>query len=268
LKADNIQHTVKRSYKKITEFLAGLTALLVNLLICLGIVIKMVNNLKARQCIIKRVMKYNDYLGEDGETQETLKDLQKEFDTKDEIKAPNRDKEGGQITIDRDGHDEDDAALIKQNRDNLRKKYSVGACDFIAMLVCCRKKTKKEIFLKAEKKLFYNIDILTYMKKMQELEIIKYMLLDEESLKLVNFISKPGVSYVDRSGDKANPFFYNGEDFKVEPDYKKELRDIKLIYKKLKNNTNQSEGVKKIMNLFESQVNEIITPNNDIIETD
>ena len=97
---------------------------------------------------------------------------------------------------------------------------------------------------------------------MQELEILKYMLLDENTLKIMNFISKPGVSYIDRGWsnkiNKCNPFFYDETKLQVEPNYNSELTDIKSIYLEMKDKKSLSEGEKKIIDLFENQVNDIM----------
>jgi len=67
--------------------------------------------------------------------------------------------------------------------------------------MCCEKNQKgspdynKNLLLKkSKKKLYYYIDIVTYFKKMQELDILKYILLDSDQLKLLNFVSKPIIS--------------------------------------------------------------------------
>ena len=80
----------------------------------------------------------------------------------------------------------------------------ITSWEFFEMIICCRNKVKKDLYLKAEKKIFYNIDIFTYIKRMQEIEIMKYMLLDEKSLKIMNFISKPGVAYIDKGWGLKN----------------------------------------------------------------
>lgn len=49
------------------------------------------------------------------------------------------------------------------------------------------------IIEQAEKKIHYYLDIYTYIKKMQEIDIIKYSLYDEDQLTLFKFLSKPPV---------------------------------------------------------------------------
>jgi len=294
IRPSNLERTVKRCYKKITELLAGIMAIFMNSLLFLGIFIRMLNNLKARQSIIKRVMKYNDALNDSEETRAILKDLQKDFGhdpkhfdydndlNREKIikKKPTKtDEEVQKDTIKyRPNNNTDDlddpkqGLLIKDESTENKKpkipdktKYTMSLWEFFENIICKNKnKEKKEIYSKAEKKIFYNIDILTYMKKMQELEILKFMLLDDNSLKIMNFISKPGVSYIDRGSKdiylqtkSSNPFHYDETKLQVEPDYNKELNAIKSVYSEIKNKPNQSECEKKIVDLFEYQVNEI-----------
>ncbi len=264
LRASNIQHTVKRSFKKVTDFLAGLMALLFNCLIGVGVFVHVVNNFKARQSIIKRVMKYNDDLGMHPETQKTLKEIKDEYiDKQNTQEKSNSNKEVTALTVDPSNANDETEHLNKDNaaptaHSKPPNKHTVNFCDFLSIIFCCQGKNKKDIYTKAEKKIFYNIDILTYIKKMQELEIIKYMLLGENTLKLVNFISKPGISYIDR-GEENNPFFYNGQEFDVTPNYNKDLKEIKAVYKDIKANKEMTEAEKKIIKLFENQVSEIVT---------
>jgi hypothetical protein len=61
---------------------------------------------------------------------------------------------------------------------------------------CVSKKLdlKNKLYEKGSKKLEYYFDIFTYLKKMQEIDLIKYLLLDKNQIQLFNFISKPSVS--------------------------------------------------------------------------
>ena len=51
-----------------------------------------------------------------------------------------------------------------------------------------------EMWDEIQKKFNYYLDVITYMNKMQELDIIKYLLLDEDGIKLLNFL-KIGYQY-------------------------------------------------------------------------
>ena len=50
-----------------------------------------------------------------------------------------------------------------------------------------KQKQKNSIIAKAQNKIHYYLDIYTYIKKMQEVDVIKYCMFDEDQLTLVNF---------------------------------------------------------------------------------
>ena len=56
-----------------------------------------------------------------------------------------------------------------------------------------KQKRRSKIIDIAEKKIHYYLDIYTYITKMQEIDIMKYCLFDEDQLTLIKFLSKPPV---------------------------------------------------------------------------
>ena len=66
---------------------------------------------------------------------------------------------------------------------------------------CCTKKLnhKYSLLRKCELKIHYYLDIYTYIKKMQEIDLIKYCLFDQEQMKLFNFLAKPPVKFSDKN---------------------------------------------------------------------
>ena len=48
----------------------------------------------------------------------------------------------------------------------------------------------------------YYFDIYTYFKKIQEIDILKYLLLDKNQVKLFNFLSRPSVSLAYSDSDE------------------------------------------------------------------
>ena len=62
---------------------------------------------------------------------------------------------------------------------------------------CCNnlQKRRYKIIRKAEEKIHYYLDIYTYIKKMQEIDLIKYCLFDHEQMILFEFLSKPPIKF-------------------------------------------------------------------------
>jgi hypothetical protein len=57
-------------------------------------------------------------------------------------------------------------------------------------------KRKNKLIKSAEKKINYYMDIITYVKTIQEFELLKEVLFDENTLRLFQFISKPTMKIV------------------------------------------------------------------------
>lgn len=145
---------------------------------------------------------------------------------------------------------------------NQKNPYEIYPADIINRLFCCQflKKNKKHlIFENAEKKFDHNLDLVTYMKRMQELDIIKYLLLDKNTLKLVNFISKPCVSLSPKSlqDSEYNQFFESIEDANTLSH--QNIDDVKICYDYILAKKDKSYLENRIIQLFDLQIEEIIS---------
>ena len=98
------------------------------------------------------------------------------------------------------------------------------------------------MLLKNEKKKFFeNLDILTYLKNLQQIQVLNYILFEKYQINLIEFISKPCISLVNEYSNNNN-IKKKDENLEIEKFF--EYYKI-LIKKKNKNN-------------FEIKLNEII----------
>ena len=68
---------------------------------------------------------------------------------------------------------------------------------FLCPCISWRTLKEKNIMLqKGREKFFLNLDILSYLRKMQQLDLLCYTLLNPRELNMINFISKPSISLV------------------------------------------------------------------------
>ena len=71
-------------------------------------------------------------------------------------------------------------------------------CFEILFRKCCWKSKrltlKNLLYKKANKKLSYYFDVYSYIRKMQEIDILKYLILDKNQVNLFNFLSRPTIS--------------------------------------------------------------------------
>lgn len=84
---------------------------------------------------------------------------------------------------------------MQRKRENLNKKpeIHISSWELIKRMLCCKAaiKPKLDIFNQAENTIYKNMDILNYFKRKHEIDILKFVILDENLNEIMNFISKP-----------------------------------------------------------------------------
>ncbi len=167
---------------------------------------------------------------------------------------------------------EDDLSNSKISKDNTKKSeeikisydsslrysrkinsISIKAKDIVYFFCCCKRKNllmkKKILKEKAEEKFNVNLDIVTLIKKIQEIDIIKYLILDLDSLNLLNFICKPCISTTNELTNYEYEKFFCYEQSIFE--YKNDnYYEIKESFENLLMKENRSRYEDRIMNLF------------------
>ena len=105
---------------------------------------------------------------------------------------------------------------------------------------------KKNLLNKAKTKLFFQLDVLNYLKKMQLLELLTYALLDPEESIILHFLSKPSISLAQKSDlfEKIN---------KVNAVNSKEVNELYTAMKDLEERENKTEMQKRLYNLAKSE---------------
>ena len=116
---------------------------------------------------------------------------------------------------------------------------------------------KNSLFEKSYKKMEYYFDIYTYFKKIQEIDILKYLLLDKNQVKLFNFLSRPSVSLAYSDSDeiyqKEQQNRNNTADSYISIE---DLNEIIQSYKKLM--TKNEKLNEKLFYLFDYEIDHLI----------
>jgi len=296
LRAVNNQKIVKLSFVKIPEFLASLSGLLVNMLVILAILMKALNTFEAKQKIMSKIMKYKDLIKSNNknslvylsnkfknhhftERKSSLQYLRsnnipkkKENDNdlitqEMDLSAFNSNKgSDAYLNFNKDEKLIRDESFVNKSEEHSGQKKSkknpfmINISDVCCFVFCCRSfKKKRQIFHNAEEKFNYNIDLVTFMRKMQEVEILKYLVLNRDTLQLMNFISKPCISMSNNSeieDDEYKEFFAKIEDNNNMSN--ENIDVVKKSYDTLVAKSNRSYTEERIMNLFDMQIQEII----------
>ena len=142
-----------------------------------------------------------------------------------------------------------DAKITKKKNNfsaNVIPNLHLNLMEIMITLFCpfliSKKLKKKNLLLKnGKKKFFENLDILTYLKNLQQIQVLNYILFEKYQINLIEFISKPCISLVNEYSNNNN-IKKKDENLEIEKFF--EYYKI-LIKKKNKNN-------------FEIKLNEII----------
>ena len=125
-----------------------------------------------------------------------------------------------------------------QDFQDSKNKISISLMSYIKLqfsrIFCCKKSFNERLFLKAEHVFSQELDIVTILRKLQEIEKLKMVLLNEKQLILFNVLAKPLV-YLDK--EKLN---------KLAGSY----TIAEVLSSKLKN-----RGLKDTVNFYENKEN-------------
>ena len=131
----------------------------------------------------------------------------------------------------------------------------LNLCQLILNFFCfwCTKKSYKRhmIMKKAVKKVYYYLDILTYVKTVQEFELLKGILFNDINIKLFEFASKPSMKIVNENFIFYHPIFKELNPFKkIEKD---DIDQLYLNYKEILQQENTIENV-KLLNIIKNDI--------------
>ena len=111
------------------------------------------------------------------------------------------------------------------------------------------------LYTKGIKKIQYYFDVNTYIKKIQEIDIMKYLLLDKNQLMIFNFLSKPSVSNLYSDSDDIYQNIEKNREF--HDDVKmKELSEIMKNYDSMKAKTDDIYN--KLFYLFDYELDNLL----------
>lgn len=145
--------------------------------------------------------------------------------------------------------------LLNKFRFNMREYV----CSYINYIFCCgkllyRRKEKTELFAKGDMKLNQYLDIVHYLRKMQEIDILKYLVLDRDMMTLVNFISRPSIN---RNDDffTENKIYFEPQNLNFESI--EDIQQLKTSYENISSKFNNKNIEQKLLKLWDQQMKNI-----------
>lgn len=145
-----------------------------------------------------------------------------------------------------------------QTMKNKENFFSIGFWGFLKILLKSKKfflTIKEKLFLMSETQISDQMDILKILKKLQDIDKLKRILLSEEQLYLFNLVSKPMI-VLDRSKKELKKPVVKDKRFRFSMAEKPKLEKDKLItnYELVQNNSMKSEIDKRILKLLDEDV--------------
>ena len=140
--------------------------------------------------------------------------------------------------------------LTKLKKGPITLKYSIIELLFVFICPYCsweKLRLKNILLAKARKKLYYQMDILTYLKNMQLLELLNYILLNSQESAILKVLAKPSISLVNRIDIYEQIHQRCNVDLNEE-EMKEFISSMKYLYDK-KNKTPQEERLYKIASI-------------------
>jgi len=282
LRASPSIKVISRSYQKLTAFLANMGGLISNILLVLFVVVTFFNKFWGEETILNKVLKYKEHLKykqNENYVQlcTNLKKVHTDFGANKDInleRSRQNSNNAKEIELDlsrspsiqysehhlnvknkknQDLDIEDEKVLKKSKR-----PLDFNICEILMKALRCKTKTvkvKTEIYQKATDKFNYYMNIFTYIKKMQEIDLLKYLLFNRDQINLFNFLSRPSISLAYGVSDDIYQDVQKNTELshKIKED---ELGDIINSYNKLKLNGDSIN--KKLFYVFDYELDHLL----------
>ncbi len=284
LRADLERTIIQRKYMKLTEFAANMSSILYQVLLFLFFVGTQLNKLYSNRALTGNIFQFKDISSENSKKKREVIDKFKEkikwntasFDATDILKLKEEIKHIRKKNVTyMETHKKDiqnSVEMLTQPKTSIhimRKKtaredkkvifkklsitahfFEVGFMKYLPCIQYKRVNLKNKLYLLGKQKIDYLLDVLTYLKKVQEIEILSNILLDINQINLVHFLAKPSISI---SNLKNGNRYHHNIDIKDN-----EIDEYYNYVKYLRNKGNKSLVEERLLSLATSQIDELI----------
>jgi len=153
--------------------------------------------------------------------------------------------------------------LVKENLEHyqkLKKKenfFSVGFFGFLKLFFKNRKwglTNREKLFLKGENQVFEELDILKIMKKLQDIDKLKRILLSDEQLYFFELLSKPMIIIEDPLESPDDEFRDRRFKFSIKHNQTPEKERLKEFYDIIQRKSMNSDLDRRILKLLDEDV--------------
>jgi hypothetical protein len=142
---------------------------------------------------------------------------------------------------------------------NVNIKLNLFELLFVFFCSCIKTKkinSKQKILSKLLKIFVKHIQILNFIKKSQQIELLNFILLNDEENRTIEFLSKPAISFI--KNDTKIQSSINITNIKTIEMNNEEIETFFNYYNKLKNKKNKTFSEKKIFELCDVQIKNLL----------
>ena len=151
---------------------------------------------------------------------------------------------------------------LRQSTNVINQKihFKYNFCELLILVFCkCfswkKLKMKNILFKNGEKLLFLSSDILSYLKNMQILDILTYILLEPSQIKMLKFASKPVIS-INKRKSSTNKITWNLDNDNEENEI--DIKDFCKGYKEIQTTIKKTKINKKLMTIVNEELDNLI----------
>lgn len=292
LRADLERTIIQRKYMKLTEFAANMSSILSEILLILYVIVRFINRIYAEQSVIKKIFQFKDvYKNEKNET--VIKKMKikfgepmsnnyfkKEDNSKkeDHDNSINKSSDEATISITKNiiipqneipfGSNKNTStkAILKINKprdlhsiakNNVKVNINIFEIILQYLLPCftCKSlRIKQKLFTQGFHKLCFQLDVLTYLKKMQQIELMHFLILNPSQNNMVHFLSKPSISALNQKD------IYDYLDLQYNVDIKDhEIDEFYTYLKNLSEKTERTEVEDRLLDVAVLQLKNLLS---------
>jgi hypothetical protein len=151
------------------------------------------------------------------------------------------------------------ASIIKNVKNmDLTLPFKICESMIIYICVCCmtkQLKLKKTLYERGQKKLFIQLDILTYLEKINQIELCNNVLMNQKQVKLIHFLSKPNISIYNKSSDIFDELYKNNHYNFL---YQNQIDSVFKYYLSLKKKLNKTPYEERLLKIAQIQIDNML----------
>jgi hypothetical protein len=281
LKASPMTITMTKEFMKLPEFFGEIEGTICQIAMVVGIIIALVNDKNLPQKIAQRTMKFRGRSKHEYEyLKKNLSDAPSQLERRktksikniEEEESLNRSPGEKYNTLDIQMipiniHQNEDkiervkeASQISKNVGSEEKKGARKLREYELMFSCisCNKDVKKgmEYVDSTGDKMTYYTDIINIIRKFRQLDVLKFILLSDDQLNLLNFLSQPAIIFSENQSEIVKKF----NEIENPPDnFEKENIDILTkSYNDILKKEKLTQLDMKLLGLFNSELDSIL----------